>query len=51
MNAALEAIDEDLYYYALNCALSTLVRRAELLGRGWYHFVNGELIIAAQLLS
>lgn len=60
MSAALEAIDEsffdgprldELYYYAISCALSVLVRHAELRGRGWYHFADGELIVAAQLLS
>lgn len=58
MSAVVEAVDErffetrldDLYYYAVSCALSALVRHAELLGRGWYHFVDGELIAAAQLL-
>ena len=59
MSAVVEAVDEhffemrvyDLYYYAISCALEALVRNAELLGRGWYHFADGELIVAAQLLG
>ena len=59
MSAVLEVVDQrffdgprldDLYYYAVNCALSVLVRHAELFGRGWYHFADGELIVAAQVL-
>ena len=58
--AAVEVVDDsffeaarldELYYYAVSCALSALVRHAGLFGRGWYHFANGELIVAAQLLS
>ena len=41
---------DDLYYYAVSCALSALVRHAGLFGRGWYLFSDGEMIIAAQLL-
>jgi hypothetical protein len=42
--------NDDLYYYAISCALSALVRHAGLHGRGWYHFAGGELIIAEHLL-
>ena len=36
----------ELYYYAISRALSALVSNAERYGRGWYHFADGELIVA-----
>lgn len=41
---------DELYYYAVNCALSALVRYAGHFGRGWYHFADGKLIAAAEIL-
>jgi len=41
---------DDLYYYAVSCALSVLIRYAESFGRGWYHFANGELIAGVEIL-
>lgn len=38
-----------LYYYAISCALSALVDHAGRFGRGWYHFSDGEVIIASQV--
>lgn len=38
-----------LYYYAISCALSALVGHVGRLGRGWYHFADGELIVATEI--
>jgi hypothetical protein len=38
-----------LYYYAISCALSALVDHAGRHGRGWYHFADGEVIIASEV--
>lgn len=42
--------DYDLYYYAIGCALAALVRNAGQFGRGWYHFMDGELIAVSEIL-
>lgn len=41
--------NRDLYEYAISCALSVLIRYATLFGRGWYHFADGEIIVAAEV--
>jgi len=41
--------DLDLYYYAIGCAMSVLIGNAARNGRGWYHFADGEWIIAAEI--
>lgn len=38
-----------LYYYAIRRALSVLVRHAGRFGRGWYHFADGEVIVATEI--
>lgn len=38
-----------LYYYAIGCALTALVGNAGRRGRGWYHFADGALIVAAEV--
>ena len=45
-----EARLNDLYYYAMSCALSALIGFAALHGRGWYHFADGELIAGSEIL-
>jgi len=45
-----EAHQDELYYYAVSCALSALIRHAESHGRGWYLFARGELIAGAEIL-
>lgn len=45
-----EARQDELYYYAVSCALSALIRYAESRGRGWYHFADGALIAGAEIL-
>jgi hypothetical protein len=42
--------DRKLYRYAISCALSALVGHAGRWGRGWYHFADGEMIVAAEVL-
>jgi hypothetical protein len=39
-----------LYDYAISCALSALIGFAGRAGRGWYHFADGELIVAAEVV-
>ena len=39
----------DLYYYAISCSWSAIVGHAARSGRGWYYFVDGELIVAAEI--
>lgn len=41
--------DRDLYDYAIYCAFSALIVHAERRGRGWYHFLAGELFVAAEI--
>jgi hypothetical protein len=41
--------DRKLYFYAISCAFSVLVRHAGEQGRGWCHFADGEVIIAAEV--
>ena len=41
--------DRKLYCYAISCALSALVGHAGRRGRGWYHFADGEVIVAAEV--
>ncbi len=41
--------DMKLYAYAIGCALSALIGYAVSCGRGWYHFADGEVIIAAEV--
>jgi len=41
--------DMKLYHYAISCALSALVGHAGRFGRGWYHFADGEVIIASEV--
>ena len=50
MSALHKLDDYALYDYAIRCSLSVLVRHAELCGRGWYHFSDGEMIVAAELV-
>jgi hypothetical protein len=38
-----------LYRYAISCAFSALVEYAKYRGRGWYHWSDGEQIIAAEV--
>jgi len=38
-----------LYRYAISCALSALVGYAGQFGRGWYHFADGEVIVASEV--
>lgn len=49
-SAAYKLDDYALYDYAIHCSLSVLVRYVESRGRGWYHFSDGELIVAAELV-
>lgn len=44
-----DLIDMELYYYAISCAISALVDNASRCGRGWYHFADGALIVAAEV--
>ena len=39
-----------LYDYAIYRSLSVLINNAARLGRGWYHFADGEVIVAAELV-
>lgn len=39
-----------LYLYAISCALSALVGYAGTYGRGWYHFADGCVIIATDVV-
>lgn len=41
--------DRALYGYAISCALSALIRYGASYGRGWYHFADGEIIVAAEV--
>ena len=41
--------DKRLYAYAVRCALSALIGHASRHGRGWYHFADGEVILAAEV--
>lgn len=41
--------ERQLYGYAISCALSALVGYAGRFGRGWYHFADGEVIVAAEV--
>lgn len=43
------ARDLALYHYASYCALGALVRHATRCGRGWYHFVGGELMVVTEV--
>jgi hypothetical protein len=43
------AAERALYLYAISCALSALVGYAGKRGRGWYHFSDGEVIIATDV--
>lgn len=45
----MSSLEMHLYYYAISCALSALVDYAGRLGRGWYHFADGELIVVAEI--
>lgn len=47
---SLSRLERKLYYYAITCALSVLVDHAGRHGRGWYHFTDGEQIVAAEIL-
>ena len=39
-----------LYDYASSCWLSALVGHVARRGRGWHHFADGEVIVAAEVL-
>jgi hypothetical protein len=41
--------NRDLYEYAIRCALSALIGYVGRAGRGWYHFADGEVIVAAEV--
>lgn len=41
--------ERQLYGYAISCALSALVGYAGRHGRGWYHFADGEIIVATEV--
>ena len=47
---ALHSSHSALYYYAISCALSALVGHAGRRGRGWYHFADGALIVASEVV-
>jgi hypothetical protein len=49
MRSTLNRKEHKLYYYAISCALSALVNYAGRYGRGWYHFADGEVIIATEV--
>jgi len=42
--------NRDLYDYAIYHALSALIGNAERRGCGWYHFADGEIIVAAEVV-
>ena len=44
------SIEKKLYYYAISCALSALVRHAGQYGRGWYHYAEGAQIVATEVI-
>ena len=46
---SLTSLDKKLYHYAIRRALSVLVVHAGRRGRGWYHFADGEVIVAAEV--
>ena len=41
--------DLALYDYASSCWLSALIGHAARRGRGWHHFADGEVIVAAEV--
>ena len=47
--SVMTSAEKRLYLYAISCALSALVGHAEQLGRGWYHFADGALIVATEV--
>ena len=42
--------DLALYQYAVHCALSALIGFAAAHGRGWYHYVDHDLITASEIV-
>lgn len=44
------AHDLALYRYAICCALDTLVRHVACHGRGWYHFIEGDLVASTEVV-
>jgi hypothetical protein len=42
--------DLALYEYALHCALATLIGFAAAQGRGWYHYVDQDLIAVSEIV-
>lgn len=45
----LDQSDRHLFAYALFNALAALIGHARRFGRGWYHFVDGELAVVAEV--
>lgn len=45
-----DAHDLALYRYAMYCGLDTLVRHVAYHGRGWYHFIEGDLVVALEVV-
>jgi len=43
-------VDRNLYLYAISCALAALAGYARQRGRGWYHFADGSVIVAAEVV-
>lgn len=50
MMTSMTCAERALYYYALRRALSVLVGHAGRCGRGWYHFADGAVIVAAEVV-
>ena len=42
--------DLALYDYAVHCALASLISFAAARGRGWYHYVDHDLITASEIV-
>jgi hypothetical protein len=49
MSVAVADHDRDLYDYAIHCAFYVLIGHAERRGCGWYHLLDGELFVAAEV--
>jgi len=47
--ALMTSVELKLYQYARRCALTALVSHAGQYGRGWYHFSDGEVIVAREV--
>lgn len=47
--SVMTSAEKRLYLYAISCALHALVDHVGRFGRGWYHFADGELIVATEV--